>query len=84
MGYAEQVKTQLAEMGEMAVLTKTEPKKPVTIVHEPTLAILRECDTVQEAEQFIAQELMVSDPDGVVRGDYGIDAPEEMVNPIKR
>lgn len=38
---------------------------------------------VRSAENFIAMREK-RDPKGVHRGDYGIDAPEEVVNPRRR
>lgn len=38
---------------------------------------------LRSAENFIA-EREKTDPKGVHRGDYGIDAPEEVVNPRRR
>ena len=54
----------------------------VTVVHEPTRKIMLSCGTVKAAEDWIAARMKV-DPAGVARGDYGIDAPEEKVNPCK-
>lgn len=44
--------------------------------------VVARCKTVKEAEDWIASE-KASDPIGVERGDYGIDAPELMVNPLQ-
>lgn len=38
--------------------------------------------TVKEAEDFIEEQNTI-DPDKVHRGGFGIDAPEELVNPSK-
>lgn len=37
--------------------------------------------TVKEAEHYITNTLIHLDPEGVDKGDYYIDAPEELVNP---
>lgn len=59
--------------------------QPVAVVHEPTQKIEARFDTVGEAEAYIADTLHVLEPEAVERGDYGINAPEEMVNPpLKR
>ncbi len=58
--------------------------KPVSVTYNPgDLPHDRVChrtDTVQAAEDWIAKRGN-TDPDGVCAGFYGIDAPEEMINP---
>lgn len=58
-------------------------KKPVAVTlfrpKSTQVRVLKRFDKVQEAEDFIGQKT-VTDPDGVYRGDYGIDAPESMIN----
>lgn len=53
----------------------------VTVTHEKdgAVRVLTRVPTVQAAERFIALQQTI-DPDGVYAGEYGIDAPEEMVN----
>lgn len=41
---------------------------------------LLRCRMLRTAEKFIARRA-IRDPIGVARGDYGIDAPEHVVNP---
>lgn len=51
------------------------------VTDEESRTVLFSGETVQQAEQFIATELIPKDPTGVAEGKYGIDAPEEKVNP---
>lgn len=53
--------------------------QPVTVIHEPTQKVVHRCATVREAEEHIAQ-IEQTDPQSVHRGDYGISAPEQLVN----
>lgn len=59
--------------------------KPVSVTYNPDDKWSRDmvchrCDTVQEAEDWIAEWCEV-DPEGVEAGNYGINAPEELINP---
>ncbi len=60
-----------------------EPYKPVAVIVNDTGEILAHFDAVLDAERYITG-LEVIDACGVSAGKYGIDAPEEMINPIKR
>lgn len=53
----------------------------VAVTHEKDgeIRVLVRVPTIQAAENFIALQEAI-DPAGVHAGDYGIDAPEEMVN----
>lgn len=53
--------------------------KPVAVVDEATLAVVRRFDTVEQAEDFIA-ELEKTEPEKVHGGGFGIDAPETLIN----
>jgi hypothetical protein len=59
-------------------------RKPVAVSHfvegMTRQYILTRVNTIKEAEDWIAEREQI-DPEGVHRGDYGIDAPEEMINP---
>ena len=58
--------------------------KPVTVTYNPGNLpqdrIMYETDTIQAAEEWIDKQSR-RDPEGVRSGWYGIDAPEEMINP---
>lgn len=62
--------------------------KPVSVVYEratPPVVVFR-CATIAEAEAFLAG-IQYADPTfckAVEDGAYGIDAPEEMMNPPRR
>jgi hypothetical protein len=58
--------------------TVVEPEKPVAITLDGE--VIARFDTVAEAEDFLGTSATI-DPDRLEAGDYGIDAPEEMVNP---
>jgi hypothetical protein len=58
------------------------PPLPVAVTARDG-SVLYRCGTLREAESFVAG-LAHALPDAVARGDYGIDAPEEMVNPPQR
>jgi type IV secretory pathway protease TraF len=62
----------------------TKQEKPVAVTKEEgrQIVVLHRCDTVSEAELFI-ERMSKTDPVGVDSGLYGIDAPEEMVNPSR-
>lgn len=53
---------------------------PVSVYDEETRSVVHRCRTVKEAEDYIAA---LPDRAKVERGGYGIDAPEEVVNPRK-
>ena len=55
--------------------------KQVAVTHnenQSPVSVIAWFDTVAEAEQFIASCEKL-DPTGVYAGDYGIDAPEELI-----
>ena len=52
--------------------------KRVFVVRESDLEVMARFDTIQEAEQWIAEREKI-EPDFVHSGAYGIDAPEEML-----
>ena len=53
----------------------------VSVRREKDSSLVQRFATVQDAEDYIAM-LEPMDPEAVARGDYYIDAPEEMVNPM--
>lgn len=60
-------------------------KKPVAIIDEENpidgkFPVISRHFTIEEAEQFLATSATI-DPRQLARGGYGIDAPENMVNP---
>lgn len=55
-------------------------KKPVSVVAGMTRSTLFTCDTIKEAEAFIAG-VAIGDKTGVEAGNYEINAPETTVNP---
>jgi hypothetical protein len=61
------------------------PKKRLDclVVKNEDGKVLRRFRSVLEAEDYIARILLPVDPDGVNAGAYGIDAPEEKINPRK-
>lgn len=61
-------------------MKKPASKPPVAVVVNETCKVVFRCNTVREAECFIAGIELVQ-PVRVHEGYYGIDAPEELVNP---
>lgn len=57
-------------------------KKPVAVVDNESsgkrIRVIRRFDTILEAETYVGA---LPDHKKVARGGYGIDAPEELINP---
>lgn len=62
----------------VAVTLEIPGAKPGEIGQE----VVARFDTIAEAEDYLATSAAI-DPDRLEAGDYGIDAPEEMINPPK-
>lgn len=69
-----------ADMGQVSDGASTPTRKKVAVLDEGTGKILERFYTIAEAEDYIAK---LPDKEKVESGGYGIDAPEEMVNPPK-
>lgn len=52
---------------------------PVKVVFEATLEVVYQCNTIKEAEAFIAG-VALKDREEVESGAYGIDAHEELLS----
>jgi|GEM_PF-3378619 len=74
-----------AEIERFAGVLEALPNNPpVAVTYAPPgidPRVVARFNTLKEAEDWIESE-SASDPAGVARGDYGIDAPELMVNPL--
>lgn len=62
-----------------------EQDKAVAVTREfddNTIKVLVRFDTVSEAVEYLSTDNPEIDQDALVAGHYGIDAPEEMLNPV--